>query len=124
MSDYSKRVYSTETGSNCLRCGKRLKACECKKQNQGAAGHQHAGGEATKVKVSRESKGRKGSGVSLISGLPLSEQELKKLAKTLKRLCGSGGAVKNGVIEIQGEHRDRLVEELGKLGYKVVKAGG
>ncbi len=76
-----------------------------------------------KVRVSKETKGRKGSGVSLISGLTLSEQELKVLAKKLKQICGSGGAVKNGIIEIQGEHRDKLVEELIKLGFLAIKAG-
>ena len=76
-----------------------------------------------KVRVSRESKGRKGKGVTLISGLALNETELKNLARQLKQLCGSGGSVKNGVIEIQGEHREKLVTELCRLGHKALQTG-
>lgn len=76
------------------------------------------------VRITRESKGRKGKGVSLINGLPLAADELKALAKKLKQLCGSGGAVKNGVIEIQGDHRDKLLAALIELGYQAKKAGG
>jgi translation initiation factor 1 len=76
------------------------------------------------VRVSRQTSGRKGSGVCLITGLPLAEAELKKIAKQLKQQCGSGGAVKNGVIEIQGEHRATLVVVLLKLGYQAKLAGG
>jgi translation initiation factor 1 len=68
--------------------------------------------------------GRAGKGVSVISGLPLDEAGLAELATRLKRLCGAGGAVKNGVIEIQGDHRARLVEELLKLGYAAKLSGG
>ncbi len=118
MKKNSTRVYSTETGSYCPDCGKKLDRCLCRQQS----GNVNSGDG--KVRVSRESKGRKGSGVSLISGLPLPENELKALAKNLKKICGSGGAVKKGVIEIQGEHREKLVTELNKLGYQAVKAGG
>jgi len=62
--------------------------------------------------------------VSVISGLPLDAAELEALAGRLKKLCGAGGAVKNGSIEIQGDHRDRLVEELQKLGYDAKRSGG
>jgi translation initiation factor 1 len=72
----------------------------------------------------RETKGRKGKGVTLIAGVPLGNDELKILAKTLKQKCGSGGSVKDGVIEIQGDHRDMLEQELASLGYKVKRAGG
>ncbi len=72
----------------------------------------------------RESKGRGGKGVSLVKNLTLSEQDMKALAKKLKQVCGSGGTVKNGVIEIQGEHREKMAEALRKLGYKVKIAGG
>ena len=70
------------------------------------------------VRVSRQTKGRKVNGVCLITGLPLDEAELKKLARELKKKCGSGGTVKNGVIEIQGDHRGILVDVLIKLGFK------
>jgi len=77
-----------------------------------------------KIRVERSTKGRKGKGVSLIRGLPLEGASLKELAKKLKQKCSTGGTVKNGMIEIQGDHRDLLVEYLNTLGYKAVKAGG
>ncbi len=76
------------------------------------------------MRVSRETKGRKGKGVTLISGLPVDAKALQKLAKQLKRKCGAGGTVKDGVIEIQGEHRDTLIKALQGLGYKAKRAGG
>ena len=76
------------------------------------------------VRVSRETKGRKGKGVSLISGVPLGAEALAALAKELKQRCGTGGTVKDGVIEIQGDHRDRLIEELQSRGHRVKRAGG
>lgn len=76
------------------------------------------------VRVGRETQGRKGGGVTVITGVPLEGKELKTLAKKLKQLCGSGGQVSDGRIEIQGDHRDRLVAELGKRGWTVKKAGG
>ena len=71
------------------------------------------------VRVSRETKGRKGKGVTLIRGLELSPEELKKLAQELKNQCGCGRMVKEGVIEIQGDHRERLVEMLKAKGWTV-----
>lgn len=81
-------------------------------------------GSVARVRVGREVAGRGGKGVSVISGLPLATAELEALASRLKRLCGAGGAVRDGVIEIQGEHRERLVAELRKLGYGAKRAGG
>ena len=72
----------------------------------------------------RESKGRGGKTVSLVKNLVLSEKDLKALAKKLKQACGSGGTIKDGVIEIQGEHREKIAEVLRKLGYQVKIAGG
>ena len=77
-----------------------------------------------RVRVSREVAGRGGKGVSVIRGLPLGPAALEELATRLKRLCGAGGAVRDGAIEIQGEHRDRLVAELVRLGYEAKRAGG
>ena len=77
-----------------------------------------------RVRVGRETSGRSGKGVSVITGLPLSAAELEALATRMKKLCGAGGAVKDGSIEIQGDHRDRLVQELVKLGYEAKRAGG
>jgi len=76
------------------------------------------------VRVSRETKGRKGKGVTLINGVPLDESKLRNLAKQLKRRCGAGGTVQDRIIEIQGDHRDVLIEELKKQGYTVKRAGG
>ena len=79
---------------------------------------------SARVRVSREVAGRGGKGVSVITGLPLGTTELEALAAQLKKLCGSGGTVKDGRIEIQGDHRDRLVAELQKLGYQAKRSGG
>lgn len=77
-----------------------------------------------RVYLHRESKGRGGKGVTLLKGLILTEADMTALAKTLKQSCGSGGTVKNGVIEIQGDQREKIAEVLRKLGYKVKLAGG
>lgn len=82
------------------------------------------GSSPARVVVARQIAGRAGKAVSVISGLPLDEAGLAELATRLKKLCGAGGSVKDGVIEIQGEHRDRLVAELCKLGYAAKRAGG
>jgi translation initiation factor 1 len=79
---------------------------------------------AARVRVGREVAGRGGKGVSVISGLPLSGEALDELATRLKKLCGAGGAVKDGTIEIQGDHRDRILAELQKLGYEAKRSGG
>ena len=72
----------------------------------------------------RDSKGRGGKGVTLIKNLILTDEDLSTLAKRIKRDLGTGGTVKDGVIEIQGENRERIAEVLVKLGYKVKMAGG
>ena len=77
-----------------------------------------------KIRVGREVSGRGGKGVTLITGVPLTGTALDELATHLKKICGAGGAVRDGNIEIQGEHRDRLVVELGKLGYEAKRSGG
>ncbi len=76
------------------------------------------------VYLHRESSGRAGKAVTLVKKLILSEEALKALAKKLKQECGTGGTVKEGVIEIQGEHREKIADVLQKLGYKVKIAGG
>jgi translation initiation factor 1 len=80
--------------------------------------------DGSRVRVSREVAGRGGKGVSVITGLPLGDEALGALATQLKKSCGAGGAVKEGRIEIQGDHRDRLVAELVKLGYAAKRSGG
>lgn len=111
-------VYSSEFGRMCPNCNQPIEKCTCRKKITPPAKKDGI------VRVSRESKGRKGSGVTLISGIKASEAELKKIATELKKKCGSGGALKDGVIEIQGEHRDKLVIELQKMGYQAKRSGG
>lgn len=110
-------VYSTEHGTMCPTCGHPKKQCACSRQKTTPRGDGI-------VRVGRETKGRKGKGVTIISGLPLDEAALQQLAKQLKQRCGSGGTVKDGMIEIQGDHRAVLIEELQKQGYQVKQAGG
>ncbi len=110
-------VYSTEFGKMCPDCSQPQKKCICQKKRSIPKSDGI-------VRLMRETKGRKGKGVTLITGVPLNQVELKKLAKTLKQKCGSGGSLKNSIIEIQGDHRDLLEKELAKLGYKVKRAGG
>lgn len=76
------------------------------------------------VRIQRQTSGRKGNGVCVITGLDLSDDELKKLAAELKKRCGCGGSVKNGTIEIQGEKRDLLKQLLEQKGFTVKLAGG
>jgi translation initiation factor 1 len=76
------------------------------------------------VRVGRETKGRKGAGVTVVTGVPLGAAELAGLASALKKKCATGGTVRDRVIEIQGDHRDRVVTELTALGYKVKRTGG
>ena len=113
----SSLVYSTEHGRTCPKCEKPLAQCNCGQKKTTTKGDGI-------VRVSRETKGRKGCGVTLITGLPMVEPELTGLAKQLKQRCGSGGTVKNGVIEVQGDHRDVVLAELIRLGYQAKKAGG
>ncbi len=115
----SRTVYSSEKGKMCPKCNFALNHCICKRLEK----EKVPVGDGI-VRVSRETKGRKGKGVTLISGVPLKADDLKKLGKKLKSRCGCGGTVKNGVIEIQGDHRNIVVGELEKEGYKVKRAGG
>ncbi len=107
MSKNSKLVYSTDQG--------RIK--ETDKDDQVPQGDGI-------VRLKRETKGRKGKGVTLVTGICAPNDELKKIAKTLKQQCGVGGAVKDGVIEIQTDDRDKLKAVLEKLGHTVKLAGG
>ncbi|MEY4754508.1 MAG: stress response translation initiation inhibitor YciH [Pseudomonadota bacterium] len=106
----------------CPQCRQALLQCRCKAQAAATAVASRAGDGI--VRVSRETKGRAGKGVSLIKGLPLDAAALAQLAKSLKAACGSGGTVKDGVIEIQGDHVDLLLERLRAQGYSVKRAGG
>ncbi len=103
----------------CPACGRAVAECVCRESQAQAI----PAGDGV-VRVSRETKGRKGKGVTLVAGVPLDENKLRNLAKQLKRRCGAGGTVKDRVIEIQGDHRDVLIDELKKQGYTVKRAGG
>ena len=120
-------VYSSEHGRMCPHCGLSVKRCVCRKNPRGAGGRDGTNaadsGDGV-VRVRREKKGRKGKTVTTLSGIPLPLQELKDLAKELKQRCGTGGAVKDGVIEIQGDHCDVLIEELRRRDFAVKRAGG
>lgn len=113
-------VYSTEHGRMCPACQQPSDACRCA---ENAAAARIASSDGI-VRVSRETKGRKGKGVTLVKGLPLPLPELTALAKQLKARCGSGGTIKDGVIEIQGDHCDTLLAQLQSLGWQVKRAGG
>jgi translation initiation factor 1 len=110
-------VYSTEVGRTCPTCRLAIAACRCTQAIAAPAGDGI-------VRVSRETKGRAGKGVTLVKGLALEAAELTQTAKQLKAMCGSGGTVKDGVIEVQGDHCDRVIEHLKKQGYTVKRAGG
>lgn len=114
--NHSGSVYSTEIGRTCPKCGKAKEECSCSNESMPE-------GDGI-VRIQRETKGRKGKGVTLVMGVLLAPAELKKLAKELKQKCGVGGAVKDGVIEIQGDVRDQLFEEMKQRGFKVKKSGG
>ena len=120
----SRLVYSTGSGRLCPECGRPLAECRCKRSKPAQPAAPAAPKGDGIVRVGRETKGRKGKGVTVISGVPLAGEALEELATRLKKRCGSGGTVDGGVIEIQGDHRDTLVAELGKLGYSVKRAGG
>jgi translation initiation factor 1 len=76
------------------------------------------------LRIRRETKGRKGKGMTTVTGLELADKELKDLCSQLKKMCGTGGALKNGIIEIQGDNRDKIKATLEQLGHNVKLAGG
>lgn len=109
-------IYSTDKGKTCPSCHKAIAECRCVKEK--------VFDKSDTVYISRETKGRKGKGVTLIKGIGGSEQELKTLAKFLKQKCNCGGSVKDGVIEIQGDHRELIKKLLIEKDYKVKLSGG
>lgn len=102
----SRLVYSTETGKTCPSCQKLASECTCKKKKSRSQSKIKIDGI---IRVQREVKGRKGKTVTTASGFQMNADEIKNLATQLKRRCGAGGSVKDGVIVIQGDHRDTLV---------------
>lgn len=112
-------VYSTGQGRTCPACGRALAQCGCGREAPPAARM----GDGV-VRVGRQTQGRQGKGVTVITGVPLAGDELAALAATLKKRCGSGGTVRDGTIEIQGDHRDLLVTVLAARGWTVKRSGG
>lgn len=113
----SALVYSTETGRICPDCGQPQAQCVCRAQKKQVIGN-------GQVRVSRETKGRGGKAVTLVRGLPLDEIALQALGKQLRTACGSGGTVKDGVLEVQGDHVERVVAWLVAMGFEAKRAGG
>jgi len=117
MQKNTRLVYSDSPGKICPDCRQPIGSCRCKQQATVKTGDGI-------VRISRETKGRKGKGVTLVSGAPLDAAGLKALARELKQLCGTGGTLKDGVIEIQGDQRDKIMPMLQNKGWKVKLAGG
>jgi translation initiation factor 1 len=110
-------VYSTDAGRMCPECRKPMTGCLCRQT-------QALPKSAECVRVFRESKGRGGKTVTLVKGLALDPLALAQLGKQLKAACGSGGTVKDGVIEVQGDHCALVLQALQKQGYAAKRAGG
>jgi len=113
-------VYSTDSGriTHCPDCGQPYKHCRCGQPN---APTKKSDGI---VRIMRDRKHRGGKTVTVISGVPGNDEALATLTQQLKKFCGSGGAVKDGNIEIQGDHCDKVQAKLAEMGYKVKRAGG
>lgn len=116
FSALSGLVYSTDQGKLCPECEQPIAQCRC---NQDVIPQ----GDGI-VHIRRESKGRGGKTVTTVTGVLLKESELKELAKALKKRCGVGGSLKDGVIEIQGDQVDLLLQELQQRGFTCKKSGG
>ena len=110
-------VYSTDSGRMCPACRQAFAQCVCRRPLAVPSGD-------GVVRVSRETKGRGGKAVTLVKGLALDSAALTALGKQLKSACGSGGTVKDGVIEVQGDHVERVVAWLAAAGHAVKRAGG
>lgn len=118
MSAGSKLVYSTETGRLCPACGQAAGACTCAQAKKAAV---IGNGQ---VRVSRQTKGRGGKCVTVVTGVALAGDALAALGKTLRSRCGAGGTVKDGIIEIQGDHCDAVVQALLHAGHAARRSGG
>ncbi|MCA9512920.1 MAG: translation initiation factor Sui1 [Myxococcota bacterium] len=116
----ARTVYSSSHGRMCPDCSAPVAQCRCKRVRAQQAA---ASGDGV-ARVRRETKGRGGKTVTTIEGLPLAPDALRDLAAELKRRCGTGGSAKDGVIEIQGDHRDVLMAELERRGFRAKRAGG
>ena len=118
--DSYKTVYSTDK-TVCRACGREV--CVCRRPASAPAGAPARGGQG-QVRVGRETKGRKGAGVTVVTGLAMGEDRLRELLSACKKKLGCGGTLRDGILEFQGEHRDALVRHLATLGINAKKAGG
>lgn len=118
LSSLGGLVYSTEAGRMCPDCRQPIAQCTCKQ-----AARAVPAGDGI-VRVQRETKGRGGKAVTVIRGVPLDADAMAALGKQVKTACGSGGTVKDGVIEVQGDHVERVMALLREKGYTVKRAGG
>lgn len=109
-------VYSTDSGRMCPQCRQPLGQCICRAPALPT-------GDGI-VRVSRETKGRGGKAVTVVKGVLLDAAALSELGKQLKAACGTGGTVKDGVIEVQGDHCERVMQLLKAQGHTVKRAGG
>jgi translation initiation factor 1 len=116
-------VYSTDGGrvDTCPVCGQPYKQCRCDQSSTQRTAPIKSDGI---VRVMRDRKHRGGKTVTVITGVPASNEAITALAQQLKKLCGSGGTVKDGAIEIQGDHCEKVQARLSEMGYKVKRAGG
>ncbi|MBF0548397.1 MAG: translation initiation factor Sui1 [Candidatus Riflebacteria bacterium] len=114
----SKLVYTSEEGRICPDCEKPVDSCICKKAKQ-----QQQSGDGI-IRIRRETKGRNGKTVTTVSGITGNIEAIKELSAKIKKACGAGGMLKDGIIEIQGDHREFIENFLKKLGYKTKLAGG
>jgi translation initiation factor 1 len=110
-------VYSTDAGRMCPACRQAMTQCACKASAPAAAGDGI-------VRISRETKGRGGKAVTVVRGLAMDVSDLAALAKQLKAACGSGGTVKDGTVEVQGDHADKVAAFLQAKGHQVKRSGG
>ncbi|ROR18180.1 translation initiation factor 1 [Comamonas sp. BIGb0124] len=118
MSDLGRLVYSTDAGRMCPECRQPAARCRCREAAQALPA-----GDGV-VRVSRQTKGRGGKAVTVVTGLPVPVAELPEWGKKLKTACGSGGTVKDGTIEVQGDHVPRIMAVLQAQGWTVKRSGG
>ena len=118
-----RTVYSSKLGRLCPHCGSPSGRCRCGRRRSKSEEANPAGGDGI-VRVSRTRRGRGGKTVTLVTGVPLSGQALRDLGSDLKKRCGTGGAAKDGIIEIQGDQRDALLKALEERGFRVKLSGG
>jgi len=119
--DSYRTVYSTEK-TVCRKCGR--EACVCGRPAAAKGAPADAPQRGGQVRVGRETKGRKGAGVTVVTGLAMTEDQLRVLLTACKKRLGCGGTLRDGVLEFQGEHRDTLLAHLASLGISARKAGG